>query len=301
MKNQDVPGMSFKSFDSFFQGRARDFLLGSIRAALAEDGADLTSRAVFDPESKAEAIITAKQDTLAVGLPVIPLVMAEAEEYEPGAWAWEALADEGGAVKNGERVARIKGSVRLVLKAERVMLNFITHMSGIANTTLVYSEKLARTNTKLLDTRKTLPGLRYPQKYAVLAGGGHNHRLNLEDMLMLKDNHIDAAGSILRAVELLRRTYSPCPPLEVECRSLEEVLGAVEAGVERVMLDNMEVGAVAEAMRIIPPEIESEVSGGVNLENIAALAGIAPRGPDFISVGRLTHSAPAADFSLRFI
>lgn len=292
--------MKPQSFNNFFQGAARDFLLEAIRQGLREDGNDLTSRAVFRPEEKSSAIIVAKEDSLVGGLPVIPLAMAEAEAWEAGPWSWEALVPEGSFAPCGTTVAAIKAPTRLLLKAERIMLNFITHISGVANLTARYAEKLHGTNTRLLDTRKTLPGLRYPEKYGVLVGGGVNHRFSLEDMLMLKDNHIDAAGSIGKAVGLLRAAYSPCPPIEVECRDLAEVIEAVAARPERIMLDNMNVSDIAEAMRHIPESIETEVSGGVNLESIAELARVSPRGPDFISVGRLTHSAPVADFSLKF-
>lgn len=296
--------MKHRSFDTFFQGPALNFLLEAIRTGLKEDGRDLTSRAVFAPEANSSAVIMAKEDSLVGGLPVIPLVLAEAGEWEEPAarqpWKWEALAREGALVPCGTAVASIKGPTRLVLKAERIILNLITHISGVANLTALYAKKLEGTKTRLLDTRKTLPGLRYPEKYGVLVGGGLNHRFSLEDMLMLKDNHIDAAGSITMAVQSLRQTYSPCPPIEVECRNLNEVLEAVSAGADRIMLDNMDICAIGEAMRHIPEAIETEVSGGVNLDTIGGLARVSPRGPDFISVGRLTHSAPVADFSLKF-
>jgi nicotinate-nucleotide pyrophosphorylase (carboxylating) len=184
------------------------------------------------------------------------------------------------------------------------MLNFITHISGIANLTARYVKELEGSGTRLLDTRKTLPGLRYPEKYGVLVGGGVNHRFSLEDMLMLKDNHIDAAGGITPAVARLRETCANELPIEVECRGLEEVREAVACGVRRVMLDNMtgngDGSDLVQALALIPEHIEVEISGGVSLENIAALAvPDLPRKPDFISVGRLTHSAPAADFSMR--
>ena len=276
----------------------------SINLTLEEDGADLTSRAVFSPEHRSEVILVTKQDSLVAGLPLVPIVMKEAEKYESGPWSWEALVDEGSFVKNGTVMASISGPTRLLLKAERIILNFISHMSGVANLTSSYVKALEGSATQLLDTRKTLPGLRYPQKYAVLVGGGRNHRFSLEDMLMLKDNHIDAAGSIAGAVELLRSSYSPCPPIEVECRNEAEVLQAVTARVDRIMLDNMDAPAIRKAMALIPPSIETEVSGGVNLDTIAELVRVEPgsgvRGPDFISVGRLTHSAQVADFSIRF-
>lgn len=292
--------MQSPSFSNFFQGTALDFLLAGIRQGLLEDGRDLTSRAVFSPGQLSSAIIVAKQESIVAGLPVIPLVLEETQAWEEGAWEWKAFAEEGAKAVNGTTIASISGPTRLILKAERIMLNFITHMSGIANLTSAYVEQLAGTETRLLDTRKTLPGLRYPEKYGVLMGGGHNHRFNLEDMLMLKDNHIDAAGSITKAVGMLREAYCPCPPIEVECRDLTEVQEAVAAHADRIMLDNMDYYAIAEAMSHIPREIEMEVSGGVNLESIGKLARVSPRGPDFISVGRLTHSAPVADFSLRF-
>ncbi|MDR2892812.1 MAG: carboxylating nicotinate-nucleotide diphosphorylase [Deltaproteobacteria bacterium] len=239
-------------------------------------------------------------------------------------WSWQPVATEGAAVKNGDRLAIIEGSTRLLLKAERIMLNFITHMSGVATLTARYVQALEGSGVRLLDTRKTLPGLRAAEKYAVQVGGGCNHRFSLEDMLMLKDNHIDAAGSISKAVGLLRAAYAPCPPIEVECRNQAEVLEAVAAGADRIMLDNMEPEAIGEAMSVIPRSIETEVSGGVNLENIAALVrgpwvngsgqsasgserGVSCSGqalrrpPDFISVGRITHSAPQVDFSIRFL
>lgn len=293
--------MHSPSFSNFFQGTALDFLLAGIRQGLLEDGRDLTSRAVFSPGTLSSAVIVAKQDSIVAGLPVIPLVLEETQAWEDGPWQWQALAEEGAKVASGTSLAAIQGSTRLILKAERIMLNFITHISGIANLTSTYVEQLVGTKTRLLDTRKTLPGLRYPEKYGVLMGGGHNHRFSLEDMLMLKDNHIDAAGSITKAVEMLRAAYCPCPPIEVECRNLAEVLEAVAASADRIMLDNMDYCAIGEAMRQIPRKIETEVSGGVNLKTIGKLARVTPRGPDFISVGRLTHSAPVADFSLRFV
>ena len=293
--------MGAVNFGSFFQGEARDFLLWNIRLSLAEDGEDLTSRAVFAPEHRSEAVIVAKQDSLVVGLPIIPMTLAEAEAYEAGEWTWKPLALEGSPVKNGDQVARIEGNTRLLFKAERVLLNYIMQLSGVANLTALYVRELEGTGSRLLDTRKTYPGLRYPQKYAVRMGGGLNHRLGLDKMLLLKDNHIDAAGSVSRAVEMARRGGPEGLGLEVECRSLDEVQEAVALKVDRLMLDNMDSQTLSRAMELIPPGIETEVSGGVGLESLSSLAGLKPRGPDFISVGRLTHSAPAADFSLCFV
>lgn len=286
--------MHTTTFHDFFQGPALEFLERAVRAALDEDGADLTSLAVFGTQSPARAEIVAKQDAVVAGLPIGPLVL---DAVTPGAGAgMRLLAADGRTVRPGQVVAEIHGPASTLLRAERVVLNFLTHLSGIATLTRTYADALRGTRTTLLDTRKTLPGLRHVEKYAVLMGGGKNHRLSLSDMLMLKDNHIDQAGGIAPAVARLRAAYSPCPPIEVECRTLAEVREAAGLGVARIMLDNMAPEALAEALALVPPGIETEVSGGVSL---ATLAAIAQAGPDFVSVGRLTHSAPAADFSMR--
>ena len=272
-------------------------LLSILELSLAEDGPDLTTEGVFGPGDRLQAIIVAKEQTIIAGLPVIPLVMdlcaAHPEELS---YTWQSLAKEGEEVAKGSIVARISGPARQVLRAERVILNFVSHLCGIANLTRRYAEKLEGTGVRLLDTRKTMPGLRYPDKYAVLCGGGHNHRRNLAEMLMLKDNHIDAAGSMTKAVELLRGRYNPCPPIEVECRNLDEISEAVACRVDRIMLDNM----TPEALEMIPSFIETEISGGVSLDTIRAYATVSTvRKPDFISVGRITHSAVTADLSMR--
>jgi len=290
--------MEHTLFTEFFIAGARAFLDAALDLALAEDGADLTSQGIFPREARAHALIAAKETSLVVGLPLIPLIM---ERCEPSlaTWQWRALVVEGELVAPGRELVHMEGSARGLLKAERVMLNFLSRLSGIANLTRRYVNELGGTGVKLLDTRKTMPGLRWPDKYAVLAGGGHNHRRTLSEMLMIKDNHIDAAGSIRAAVALLRGLYGTgCPPIEVECRDLVELREALGSGVERVMLDNMDIPALAAALPLIPPQVEAEISGGVTLENIRALALASPRRPDFISVGRITHSAPVADFSM---
>ncbi len=287
-------------FDNFFSGPARRHLLRAIGDALSEDGPDLTSNAVFSPKERLLASITAKEDSVLAGLALTDLVLEETARLEPGEWALSLFAKEGALVKAGSAVAEISGSARIILRAERVILNFICHLSGIATLTARYVKALEGTGVRLLDTRKTLPGLRYPEKYAVLVGGGCNHRKDLGELLMLKDNHIDAAGGILAAVERLRAAYDASLPIEVECRSLEETRQAVAAGVFRIMLDNMSPQMMQQALKEIPRSIEVEISGGVNLDSIAELARLGgERKADFISVGRLTHSAPAADFSMR--
>lgn len=276
-----------------------EFLKNAIAAALEEDGPDLTAEGIFPPTASVRARIVAKEDTLVTGLPLIPLILGVHAEQGGDMAHWQACVDEGAKVACGTEVARLHGPTVTLLKTERIILNFITHLSGIANLTRRYVDRLDGTGVRLLDTRKTLPGLRWPEKYAVRVGGGHNHRRNLTEMLMLKDNHIDAAGSITAAVRQLRTVYTPCPPIEVECRNEAEVREAVDARADRVMLDNMDVAGLAAALPLIPVQIEAEISGGVTLDNIRELALAGTRRADFISVGRLTHSAAAADFSMR--
>ncbi len=282
-------------FREYFGPEGLRYLKAAIQLALDEDGPDLTAEGVFAPGAPFKASIVAKENTLVVGLPLIPLIFELHGEY----CQWQACVAEGSRADPGTEVARIRGTARAVLKTERVILNFITHLSGIANLTRRYADALEGTGVRLLDTRKTLPGLRWPEKYAVRMGGGHNHRRNLTEMLMLKDTHIDAAGSITAAVASLHARYAPCPPLEVECRTPEEVSEAVAAGVDRIMMDNMDKCTLARALALVPPHMETEISGGVTLESIRELALTGPRRADFISVGRLTHSAPVADFSMR--
>lgn len=267
--------------------------------ALEEDGPDLTALGVFSPEDQAVSRIVAKESSLVVGLPLISLVFTALGVPDPRA-CWEALKPEGGLAQPGEAVARLWGNTATLLKAERVILNLVTHLSGVANLTRRYVDALQGTGVRLLDTRKTLPGQRHLEKYAVRMGGGFNHRMNLADMLMIKDNHIDAAGSITAAIAALRARYSPCPPIEVECRTPDEVREAVAARPERILLDNMSLEMLAETLPLVPACIEAEISGGVDLANIRGLAlSSIKRPPDFISVGRITHSAPVADFSMR--
>ena len=280
-----------------FSDTACEFAAKLICMALEEDGPDLTSLGVFSPEEESRAYIVAKQRTLVVGLPLISLVFSIIG-MPPD--AWRAEVKEGSLVESGTVVARLHGHTIQLLKAERVILNLMAHMSGVANLTRAYVERLEGTGVRLLDTRKTLPGHRYLEKYAVRMAGGCNHRMNLADMLMIKDNHIDAAGSMAKAVEALRKRYQPCPPIEVECRNKAEVLEAVACGPERIMLDNMDCSMLAETLPLIPRNIEAEISGGVTLDTIRELATAYRRRPaDFISVGRITHSAPSADFSMK--
>jgi nicotinate-nucleotide pyrophosphorylase (carboxylating) len=285
-------------YSSFFSGAPRRFMLRTIDLALAEDGEDLTSVALFPESDLLTADIVAKEHMTVAGLPLAPLILERcAAGFAPQApYSVELLRQDGARVTPGDLLLQMQGQARLLLKAERVILNFLCHLSGIATLTRQYANALAGSRTRLLDTRKTLPGLRYPEKYAVLVGGGHNHRKNLEEMLMLKDNHIDQAGSIQAAVEKLRTILPRCPPIEVECRDASDVDAAVAAGVERIMLDNMTPEGIAACLKRIPAAIETEISGGVDLDNLILLGSL---GADFISVGRITHSARSMDISMR--
>ncbi|MBQ3060539.1 MAG: carboxylating nicotinate-nucleotide diphosphorylase [Desulfovibrio sp.] len=287
----------FTPWIAFFSPEGTRLFQESLDLALAEDGPDLTAEGIFASDSSMRAVICAKENTLVAGLPIIGLTLKTLGQP----FRWQALAREGARIPAMTDVALITAPAVTLLKAERVILNYITRLSGIANLTSRYARKLEGTGVRLLDTRKTTPCLRWVEKYAVQVGGGQNHRMNLTDMLMLKDNHIDAAGSIIQAVATLRSRYKPCPPIEVECRTLEHVREAITARANRIMMDNMEQPLLSQALALVPLDVETEVSGGVTLDNIRAIALTRPRKPDFISVGRLTHSAMAADFSMTIL
>lgn len=296
--------MNDTDFDQFFSKDARHHLYDVIAAALEEDGPDYTTLAIFEPDKMMKAQLVSKENAVLAGMPVVPMVLElTAEVINPKdipLWKWEPLKKDGDRIAPGDILGKIEGPARLVLRAERVILNFLSHLSGIASMTARYIKELEGTGVILLDTRKTLPGLRYPEKYAVRVGGGRNHRCNLSEMLLLKNNHIDAVGGIIPAVQKFRKTYSPCPPIEVECRNINEVNEALRAGVERIMLDNMDDQTLDQALLSIPADVEVEISGGVYFDQLRKLALVSERRPNFISVGRLTHSAPSSDISLRF-
>ncbi len=295
--------MEIKIFDNYsdiMKERAEKALQNLIHTALEEDGDDLTSEGVFSKNHISAVEIIAKEDSFVVGLPLIPLILNKL--LSENDYKFKTFVKEGKRVHKKTKLCSISAPTAILLKAERVILNFITHLSGVANLTYLYVEELEGTGVALLDTRKTLPGMRFLEKYAVLCAGGKNHRLALDDMLMLKDNHIDAAGSITKAVQALRNAYEDCPPIEVECRTISDVLEAVKNKPERIMLDNMPLELLEEALLMIPSDIEAEISGNVSLENIRSYALVSnKRKPDFISVGKITHSAPTADFSMVFI
>jgi nicotinate-nucleotide pyrophosphorylase (carboxylating) len=200
----------------------------------------------------------------------------------------------------GEEVATLKGSVRSILSGERTALNFLQRLSGIATLTSKYVEKIKDTEAKILDTRKTTPGLRVLEKYAVKMGGGENHRMGLFDMILIKDNHIKAVGNISKAIQKARVKY-PNERIEVETKNLDEVADAVNSGADWIMLDNMSIEETKKTVKVIrssPRKIKIETSGRIDLNNVRE---VALTDVDFISVGALTHSAPALDFSLLLI
>ena len=284
----------FTPWSTFFSDEGRRYLRRSIELALDEDGPDLTAQGLFAADAPMHAVIRAKEDTHVVGLPVIHEVF-EVMGADPHV---EMLVEEASTVPAMTEVVRMEGPAIVLLKAERVILNFITHLSGIANLTARYVRELEGTGVRLLDTRKTTPCLRWPEKYAVQAGGGCNHRKNLVEMLMLKDNHIDAAGGVTRAIEMARAHASFTTTVEIECENLDMVREAVEAGADIIMFDNMTHDDMAAAIELIAGRAKTECSGNVDASNIRALADL---GVDFISSGALTHSAPILDLSLKHL
>jgi nicotinate-nucleotide pyrophosphorylase (carboxylating) len=266
-----------------------------IELAIAEDigPGDATSLATLPPDLLVGAHILAKAPGIVAGLPVVAAVF---RRIEPCIEV-ECLASDGDVVRRGDIVAAMNGPARGMLAAERTALNFLQHLSGIATLTAAFVEAVAGTGAAILDTRKTHPGYRRLEKYAVRAGGGRNHRLGLHDMLLIKDNHIEAAGSISSAVRLARAAY-PALACEVEVKDLEELREALGLAVEQIMLDNMDLDTMRAAVAIAAGRAKLEASGNVTLSRVAA---IAATGVDLISIGALTHSAPCLDFSLDVI
>jgi len=207
-----------------------------------------------------------------------------------------ALAPEGTELKAGDILAEIEGRLAGLLIGERTALNFVQLLSGIATTTRAFVDAIAGTHAKILDTRKTHPGLRVVEKYAVRVGGGHNHRLGLDSGVLIKENHIAAAGTVTKAIEGARRTAPHTLKIEIECETLAQVEEALKAGADAILLDNMTLDNVRKARAMAPQTVQLEVSGGVTLKNVRA---IAEAGVDLISVGALTHSARFLDISMR--
>ncbi len=265
-----------------------------IRMALEEDitSGDISTSCVMPVYQKGQAELICKQDGIIAGLGVFKRVF----EMLDSTVDFDMRANEGGKVKNGELMAVVTGDIRALLSGERTALNFLQRMSGIATYTNSIVKLLEGSRTTLLDTRKTTPNMRIFEKYAVKAGGGSNHRYNLSDGVMLKDNHISAAGSITKAVQMAKANVSFVHKIEVETENLDMVREAVEAGADIIMLDNMSPEEMKEAVRIIDGRALTECSGNVTKENIKNIIDI---GVDFVSSGALTHSAPILDISLK--
>jgi nicotinate-nucleotide pyrophosphorylase (carboxylating) len=265
-----------------------------IETALHEDigAGDVTSDAVLSGKETGRARALAKADMLIAGMDVFKAVFVTVDpdiRFTP-------RNDDGSKAKNGTILAGVKGNLRSILKAERVALNLFQRMCGIATLTRQYADLVKGTQAKILDTRKTVPGLRILDKYAVRIGGGYNHRHALYDGILIKDNHITAAGGIIPAVTRAAAATSPLLKIEVEVKNLSEVKDALAVGAHMIMLDNMTIGAIKQAVRLIAGRVCIEVSGNVSLQNVRA---IAETGVDFISIGALTHSVAAADISLK--
>jgi nicotinate-nucleotide pyrophosphorylase (carboxylating) len=274
--------------------------------ALLEDRAtrDATSYACVDPNQRAAATVIAKQDCILAGLGVIPAILdvfaaldgAVVSHYEVTS---HPEIFDGVRLHPGQSVAVIRHNARVILSCERVILNFLQRMSGVATITRQFVEAVSGTKARILDTRKTVPGLRVIDKYGVRCGGGQNHRLDLSDGVLIKNNHIALAGGIVPALERAHRNRRGAQPIEIEVRSLAEMEQALAHGAEALLLDGMSVDDVRKAVEYcakLDKRIPVECAGGINLENVRAYA---ETGVDFISVGALTHSAQAVDMSLR--
>ena len=267
-----------------------------ILQALQEDitGEDVTTNAILPEDCQGEAELLCKQDGIIAGLDVFARAFTLLDDK---VW-FEFFTKDGDEVHKGQKLAKVVGSMRAILSAERVGLNYLQRMSGIATYTHQVAALLEGTGMTLVDTRKTTPNMRVFEKYAVTVGGGKNHRYNLSDGVLLKDNHISAAGGVAKAIAMAK-AYAPfVRKIEVETETLDMVREAVEAGADIIMLDNMSHDMMKEAVVLINGRAETECSGNVTKENIAALADI---GVDYISSGALTHSAPILDLSLKHL
>lgn len=265
-----------------------------IEGALREDitNEDVSTNSVMPEAKKGEADLLCKQDGIICGLQIFTRVFTM---LDPDTEV-ELYVKDGEAVKNGQLMAKVRGDMRVILCGERTALNYLQRMSGVATMAREMSDSLEGTGIKLLDTRKTTPNNRIFEKYAVKTGGGNNHRLNLSDGVMLKDNHIGAAGGVAKAVKMAKE-YAPfVRKIEVETENIDMVREAVEAGADIIMLDNMDHDQMKEAVELIAGRAEIEISGNVTKEKIAQIADL---GVDYISSGALTHSAPILDISLK--
>jgi nicotinate-nucleotide pyrophosphorylase (carboxylating) len=268
-----------------------------VRAALAEDigSGDITTESCLPAELPVEAVIVANEPCVVAGLPLVAAVFSELDSR----LTTRCLSADGDAVNAGDAVCRLAGNAHVILSGERVALNFLQRLSGIATLTRAFADAVSGTRARILDTRKTTPTLRAMEKYAVGIGGGENHRMGLYDAVMIKDNHRAllarlGPGALGDAVARARRLH-PRAPLIIEADTLEQVEEALAVGADHILLDNMTTDELREAVALVAGRARTEASGGVRLETVAA---IAATGVDYISIGALTHSARAMDFSL---
>lgn len=289
------------------QKSAKLELLKIIEIAIAEDRAfeDITSDLTVAKNLVMSFEINPREEIIFCGKDVISMVFSQLKKsakFKNSALDLKILVKDGELVKPGKSIARGVGEARLIFAAERVILNFIQHLSGVSSLTQKFVEKLGNKKIQILDTRKTLPGLRTLEKYAVLAGGGGNHRLNLSDMILIKDNHLAIAGGIEAAINAAKKFQKKSLKkikIEVECDTVEQVMEAIKTQPDIIMLDNMKIPEIKKSVALIRQnpgkKIAVEISGGVNLKNIQKLSRLEP---DFISIGSLTHSARAVDIGL---
>jgi nicotinate-nucleotide pyrophosphorylase (carboxylating) len=283
-------------------------LTAIIENALLEDRAtrDATSYSCIDPQQRASATVLAREDCVLAGIGCVARILDVYAILDGAVVSHYGISShpsvfDGVRLHKGDPVAVIQHNARVLLSSERVILNFLQRLSGVATLTRKFVDAVAGTNTKILDTRKTAPGWRMLDKYAVRCGGGTNHRLDLSDGVLIKNNHIALAGGVVEALERTHRNRRGTQPIEVEVRSLDELDLALQHGAEAILLDNMSVEAVraaVERVHKLEKPLPLECSGGIRLDNVRAYA---ETGVDFISVGALTHSAPAVDMSLRMV
>jgi nicotinate-nucleotide pyrophosphorylase (carboxylating) len=272
------------------------YLENIIKNALLEDmnNGDITTDSLIDEDSLSVAEIKAKEDGVIAGIDVARMVF----ELLDDAIIFEKYIDDGFVTKKGDIIARITGKTRAILSGERTALNLLQRMSGIATTTAMYSERIKKYNAKIVDTRKTVPGLRILDKYSVRMGGGINHRFNLSDAILIKDNHIKAAGGITEAINIVKSKIPHTVKIEVEVETLDQLKEALDANADVIMLDNMDTAAMKQAVVINNKKAIIEASGNMSLGRILE---VAETGVDIISVGALTHSVKALDISLNIL
>ncbi|MXO75365.1 carboxylating nicotinate-nucleotide diphosphorylase [Altererythrobacter aerius] len=280
----DLPGFDLVRF-------VRDTLAEDLGEGLPGGGRDVTSESVIPADARFSGVMDSRDAIVVAGL---PLAAAFFRALDPGI-AIEVLVDDGAEVAAGTDIMRLAGNARAMLTAERSALNIVQHLSGVATLTREYVRAMDNPDCTLLDTRKTIPGLRHLEKYAVRMGGAANHRMGLWDAAMIKDNHVLVAGSVGEAVR--RAVEAGVREIICEVDRIDQIEPALEAGATRLLLDNMEPGTLREAVGIVANRVPTEASGGINLDTIRAKAAT---GVNFLSVGRLTQSAPAADIGLDF-